>query len=231
MLPTTRTIGNLLASKNTSVVPGLHDSIADFEAFLGPMVSTSVTSQGAAGVTTLNSIDAGGLDRLIDDQVRDDSTSLVFERCFDDGSFEDYKKILIKLSKNPKNPVTLFQLALWLQLSGLGREAYAVVVRANEALSDNRQEFLNYCYCQLLEMKLAARYHSTYHRAKRITQLANMCPESEVVLAQVAKFLHRIRYTRQSEQIFIGALLLNPLGHFALRGYAHLLIEKGNYHR
>lgn len=75
MLPTTRTIGNLLASKNTSVVPGLHDSIADFEAFLGTMVSTSVTSQGAAGVTTLNSIDAGGLDRLIDDQVRDDSTS------------------------------------------------------------------------------------------------------------------------------------------------------------
>ena len=171
------------------------------------------------------------MDRLFDDQAREDGTSLAFERCFDDGAFEDYKKILMKLSKNPRNPVSLFQLALWLQLTGLGHEAFAVVVRANEALADNRQEFTNFCYCQLIEMKLAVKYHSTYPSAKRAVQLANMCPENEVVLAQVAKLLHRICYTRQAEQIFIGALLLNPLGHFALRGYAHLLIEKGNYHR
>ena len=55
------------------------------------------------------------------------------------------------------------------------------------------------------------------------------CRDSPRVLNQVALYYNRLKYIEQAEQLYIAALMLDPLHTEANRGYAHVLIQKANY--
>jgi tetratricopeptide (TPR) repeat protein len=55
------------------------------------------------------------------------------------------------------------------------------------------------------------------------------CPDSQQVLGVVARLLHKLRVSKQAEELYLGALLLDPLSADALRGYALMLAEAGNW--
>ena len=212
----------------SAVTPGIHHGIADFESFLHNTIDLGATLNKTMTIDG-HTVDDDEMNRILDCFIRDDSTSLTFERCLTEPLFEEYKGLIIKIAKHPTNPVHLYQLGYWLLLNNLGKEAYAVIIRGNEVMGMNKQLYEDYAICQLIQLKLGIKYRSIYSKAQFVSQLAHMCPEYDVVLAQCAMYMHRIRYIKQAEQIFIGALLNNSLCVDALRGYAHLLIDKGNY--
>jgi hypothetical protein len=109
------------------------------------------------------------------------------------------------------------------------RTTQSVRYSLTQLLTHSPNHLLTHSPNQLIQLKLGIKYRSTYSKAQFVAQLAHMCPEYDVVLAQCAMYLHRIRYLKQAEQIFIGALLNNSLCVDALRGYAHLLIDKGTH--
>lgn len=59
--------------------------------------------------------------------------------------------------------------------------------------------------------------------------LIDSFPESPFVLSHCANTLYRTQYKQAAEQLVIGVLMLNPNYDHALRLYAHILIEQGQY--
>jgi len=202
--------------------PNLNNSIADFESFLGTLVNTgfgnSFENQPEAEQELLN----------IANQVLDDSKSLQFELAMSKEEYKEYQKFMFKIGKKPTDTTILMELALWLLLQGYHRESHAVIQRVRELLSTISLPMDDYFTMFLLESKMAVRYQRKFIKVKQALAIVKRAPENPEILAQVALYLHQIRYTKQAEELFIGALLLNPLYVPALRGYAHLLTEKGN---
>ena len=60
-------------------------------------------------------------------------------------------------------------------------------------------------------------------------EYAVSCRDSARVLSQVALYYNRLKYIEQAEQLYIAALVLDPLHAESNRGYAHVLIQKANF--
>lgn len=203
--------------------PNMHNSLTDFETFLGTVVNTgfanSFENQPEAEQELFN----------IANQVLDDSKSLQFELAMSKEEYKEYQKYMFKLGKKPTDTAILMELALWLLLQGYHRESHAVIQRVRELLSTISLPMDDYFTMFLLESKMAARYQKKFIKVSQALSIVKRAPENPEILSQVAMYLHRIRYIKQAEELFIGALLLNPLYVPALRGYGHLLSEKGNF--
>ena len=77
----------------------------------------------------------------------------------------------------------------------------------------------------LLICKMAGNFLSNYGYSNFITHILDMCPQNAEVIAHVAKIFHQLRFHEQAEQMYLGALLIEPNCVDALRGYALLLLE------
>ena len=223
----TPVINSLRRSTSNATLPSTpnmqNSSIADFETFLGTVVNTgfanSIENQPEAEQELFN----------IANQVLDDSKSLQFELAMSKDEYKEYQKYMFKIGKRPTDTTLLMELALWLLLQGYHRESHAVIQRVRELLSTISVAMDDYLTMFLLESKMASRYQKKFIKVKQALSIVKRAPENPEILAQVALYLQQIKYVKQAEELFIGALMLNPLYVPALRGYAHLLSEKGNF--
>lgn len=112
----------------------------------------------------------------------------------------------------------------------MGLESYAVVTRVHELLmTGNRQGIEDYSMFKIMENKMAMKYKGKFMNIKTIKSIVSNNPENSTILAQAGMYFHKLRFVKQAEQMYVGSLMINPLGSDGLRGYAHLLLEQENY--
>lgn len=157
--------------------------------------------------------------------------ALDFESRMPLAFLRQYRDLLLSISQCPTNPVFPLELTKLLLDEGLGKESYCVYQYAIDLLSSHpfgKQTIHDASVSYLLAVKLAFRYDGQYNALNLIQAVLKSCPESCIVLTHAAMYFHKVKYMDYAEQLFIGALMLDPLYPEALRGYAHVLIAKGD---
>lgn len=80
----------------------------------------------------------------------------------------------------------------------------------------------------LLAHRMFASYEQSYSNMLSLVALADIFPDSPVILSHVAIHLYGLKYSEQAEMLFISALMLDPNYDVALLYYARLLMDKNN---
>ena len=148
-----------------------------------------------------------------------------------DDEESEYSILLAQVYEHPRSTVHLVGLARYLLTHGCGQEALVVLVRALECLSykENLISPQDSAMLHILAVKMAAKYHKRYNLQKLTRESTAQCPDSPAVIAQTAKLMARMRLSKESEELFLAALLLNPMSPDALRSYALFLCERGQH--
>ena len=155
---------------------------------------------------------------------------LTFEFDLDDNSYLDWRKYITKLSEKPRDPVLLLDMANFLHSTRLGSEALAVVERVLELLADWKLTSENNALCRMLGFKMRLRYRDECEKLRVVKSLLASCIDAPVPFAYCGQYLHKLKYLDEAEDVYVAALLLDPLCNEANRGLAHLLVERGNPH-
>ena len=82
---------------------------------------------------------------------------------------------------------------------------------------------------QILKSKVGVRVNGKYADLADMKSFGIQCESSPTILSQVAMYYNRLKYIEQAEQMYMAALLIDPLHAEANRGYAHVLIQKSNF--
>jgi hypothetical protein len=165
-------------------------------------------------------------------KISQDLSGLKFEKSLtskEENMYQNHLDIISSCCKT--NPVPYLEFTQWLLEVGLGVEAIAVLnIGLDIFNSDERKiAYSDLVLAQLLLIKLATKYFGRYGKLRDLEGLIDLSTENSHVLAVIAPYLQKIRYTAQSEHVYLGSLLLDPTNTAALKGYAHLLIEQGHY--
>ena len=68
-----------------------------------------------------------------------------------------------------------------------------------------------------------------YSKQDLLRLCAKTCPDSHQVIAAVARILHKLKISKEAEELYIASLLLDPLSPDGLRCYSLMLAEAGNW--
>jgi tetratricopeptide (TPR) repeat protein len=171
-----------------------------------------------------------------------------FEASFSSSQQKSYvDKLSAIANSNPTNLADLFDLVVFYLEAHLGSEAL-VAYRHLLKLSSQQdsiwpQSSHDMVISRIIEMLLAHRFHTTsLPQLESLQSLLQRCKEmiahclheqdgnlAATAIALLGRFFKFLKYDHQAEQLFVGALALNPLCELALRDYAHLLLEKGQF--
>ena len=159
-----------------------------------------------------------------------EESALGFEHELNDPDHVSYSQGITDIAKSPANIGLLLSLARFMSSRGLGREAWAVIVRAFECLpypgnghispGDLGRMFL-------LLHKTSVAHMSDYRLTTVLSSAAALSQREADGLYLVGRCYHRLRDLGIAEALYMGCLLLNPCHPDALRGYALLLFERG----
>jgi tetratricopeptide (TPR) repeat protein len=144
----------------------------------------------------------------------------------------------------PNDPLPLLEMMLLLMLQGQGRVACVVLKKALQILfdaemqekreqddhhDDHHRSSYPTAITILLAHRMFASYEQSYSNILSLVALADLFPDSPVILSHVAIHLYGLKYSEQAEMLFISALMLDPNYDVALLYYARLLMDKSNY--
>jgi len=152
-----------------------------------------------------------------------------FEEEMDHVSYSQYREFILQLAAEPRNPVTLLTMSNFLYAQKMDDECMAALTRTIEVLKPWNLTEENAAMIAILQSKVGIRVNGEYENFDVMKGYATACPDSPAVLAQVALYYNRLKYIEQAEQLYIAALMLDPLHPEANRGYAHVLIQKSNF--
>ena len=152
-----------------------------------------------------------------------------FEEEMDNQSYATYREYVHKLAEEPRNPVTLLYLSNFLYSQKMDDECMAVLTRTIEVLKEWNLAAETDAMIKILQSKVGIRVNGEYENLDVMKGHAVTCRDSPTILSQVALYYNRLKYIEQAEQLYIAALLLDPLHSEANRGYAHVLIQKSNF--
>jgi len=152
-----------------------------------------------------------------------------FEEEMDHVSYSQYREFILKLADEPRNPVTLLSMSNFLCAQKMDDECMAALTRTIEVLKPWNLTEENNAMIAILQSKVGIRVNGEYENLDVMKGYATACPDSPAVLSQVALYYNRLKYIEQAEQLYIAALVLDPLHPEANRGYAHVLIQKSNF--
>ena len=147
--------------------------------------------------------------------------------------YETYCTILGKISLSSRtDPVPLLELSQWLLTAGLGVESIAVLNNALEILNgeDRPIPISDLIVAQIVLTKLSTKYFGRFGKFKAFRALLDCALDSPDVVGIAAGYMHHLQYTQQAEDLYLGALVLDPAYATALQGYARILVDKGLYH-
>jgi len=159
-----------------------------------------------------------------------DSDALEFEEEMVQKDYGTYYDLIFDLYENPDHVPCLVALATFLLRHKLGRETIMVFVRILEVSSDKQYASNEDLACIVLSLcSMCCKYMSDYRISHILTEIVFLCPESSIVLGMAARLFHKLKLLDKAEELYIGALLLDPESSVSLRGYALLLTEAGNH--
>ncbi len=158
------------------------------------------------------------------------SFELFLQEDANDDTEHEYNVLIAEVYRKPRDVVRLLALSKYLLSQGCGQESFVTMVRVLECLSykENLVTKQDSALLHILAVRMAAKYAKLYAGHKLLRECGSVCPNSAAVIGHSAKYLHRMQLPRESEELFLGSLLLNPTFADALRGYALLLAEQGN---
>ena len=162
-----------------------------------------------------------------------DLSPLHFETELNFADYETYCTILGKISLSSRtDPVPLLELSQWLLTTGLGVESIAVLNNALEILNGEERPIpiSDLIVAQIVLTKLSTKYFGRFGKFRALRALLDCALDSPDVVATAAGYMHHLQYTQQAEELYLGALVLDPACATALQGYARILVDKGLYH-
>ena len=160
---------------------------------------------------------------------------LYFEKFLeedDEVEGNNYKHHIVDIYRNPRDIVPVLNLAKYLLSRGCGEESLGVLFRALECIEfkeENKIFEIDITLLYLLTVKMLAKYVGEYAYHKLIRECARNFANSTMVIGNAARYLHVIKISKSGEELYLAALLLDPLNPEALRGYALMLAEAGNF--
>ena len=160
-----------------------------------------------------------------------DHDALEYEDEFTTEDYVAYTDHIFELLDRPEHVPTLLSFCEFLLSKRLGRETVMVLVRVIEVVNDHSfPSPEDFAVLVLIFVRLYCRFMSDFRIVEILKECAELCPENALVLSLAARILHSLRLHAKAEELYVGALLLNPMHPDGLRGYGTLLAEKGNYH-
>jgi tetratricopeptide (TPR) repeat protein len=159
-----------------------------------------------------------------------DQDALEFEDELTTAQYIEYADHIFDLLDHPEHVPSLLSFCECLMKKNLGREVVMVLVRVLEVSVDKTFPTAeDFAVVVILTVRLYCKYMSDFRIVHVLIECAELCPESALVLSLVGRIFHALRLHTQAEELYVGALLLNPMHPDGLRGYGILLAEKGNY--
>lgn len=159
-----------------------------------------------------------------------DHDALEFEDEFTTAEYVAYADHIFNLLDHPEHIPSLLSFCEYLMKKNLGREVVMVLVRILEVTVDKTFPTPeDFAVVLILTVRLYCKFMSDFRIVHVLIECAELCPESPLVLSLVGRIFHALRLHIQAEELYVGALLLNPMHPDGLRGYGILLAEKGNY--
>ena len=222
--------GNIATEKNSSINGTLNLDIETMQ--LPSSVSTATTPMARLIEAQQNELaNTKSANVTISKSALDPMTipPISYEEEMDHNCYAEYRILILKLAEEPRNPVILLTLANFLYSQKMDDESMAVLNRTIEVLKDWKLTPENNAMILMLQSKVGIRVNGEYEGLGEMKSHAISCRDSPVILSQVAMYYNRLKYIEQAEQLYIAALLLDPLNAEANRGYAHVLIQKANY--
>lgn len=154
---------------------------------------------------------------------------IAYEEEMDHTTYAEYRDIIQKIAAEPRNPVLLLRLSSFLYTKKMDHACMAGLDRTLEVLEDWNLTGESSAMLRILRSKVGVRVYGKYADLADMKDHAVTCKDSPTILSQVAMYFNRLKYIEQAEQLYIAALLIDPLHAEANRGYAHILIQKSNY--
>jgi tetratricopeptide (TPR) repeat protein len=157
------------------------------------------------------------------------SPPLLFEDEMDNQTYALYRSMVLKLSEEPRDPVEMLKLSNFLHSIKMEHASMMVLQRVMDILREWKLSDESLALLKLLESKIGIGVFGKYECLSDMKHIAITCKDSAPILSQVALYYNRLKYIEQAEQLYIAALLIDPLYAEANRGYAHLLVQKSNF--
>ncbi len=234
-------------AERPSTAPLLGQGYSESKNDSGELESVASTTSGDVGaVYVSNVVGKSAMSKLIKEQqntlanagppVLRASTSpdavlppIPYEEEMDHSTYAEYRSIIHKIATEPRNPVLLLRLSSFLYSKKMDHACMAGLDRTLEVLEDWNLTGESSAMLRILRSKVGVRVYGKYADLADMKGHAISCRDSPTILSQVAMYYNRLKYIEQAEQLYIAALLIDPLHAEANRGYAHILIQKSNY--
>jgi tetratricopeptide (TPR) repeat protein len=154
---------------------------------------------------------------------------IFYEEEMDHSTYAEYRGLIHKIAEEPRNPVLLLKLSSFLYTKKMDHACMAALNRTIEVLEEWNLTSESSSMLQILRSKVGVRVYGKYADLSDMKEHAVLCKDSPTILSQIAMYYNRLKYMEQAEQLYIAALLIDPLHAEANRGYAHVLIQKSNF--
>ena len=157
-----------------------------------------------------------------------DMETLEFEEELTSADYDEYCDLISKVKQNPNDIRLILDLAEFFLAIYLHKEGLACLTRVLDLSMLKPLPVTEFATVTLIIARLSARYLGEFRLLSILKDTVNSCPEHPPVLCLAAKLYEILRADEAAEQLYIGAMLLDPDYSPALEGYASLLIRQGN---
>jgi tetratricopeptide (TPR) repeat protein len=157
-----------------------------------------------------------------------DLEPLEFEEEMADEDYDEYCRHVAKVQQNPNDIRLVLDLADFLLSMSLHKEGLATLTRVLDLCMLKPLPGAEFATVTLLVARLSARYLGEFRLLSILKDATSTCPENPQVLCLAAKLYEILQIDEAAEQLYVGAMLVDPDFSPALEGYASLLMRQGN---
>jgi tetratricopeptide (TPR) repeat protein len=187
--------------------------------------AAAVAKGGRGAAEMLRSATGGGVGASLG---KLDTEPLEFEAELTNSDYKEYCALIGKIQSNPNDIRLILDLAEFFLAIFLHKEGLVCLTRVLDLCMLRPLPMNEFAKINLMVAKLSARYLGDYRLLGILKDTVESCPDYPPVLCQAARLYDIIRCDEAAEQLYIGAMLLDPNYAPALEGYASLLLRQGH---
>jgi tetratricopeptide (TPR) repeat protein len=192
-------------------------------------LSSNANSTTALVLNTMTgSLGDGNSSSLFDHAGVIDTSPLRFEMELSSEHYSEYSGHIDKIQASPNDIRLILDLAEFFLAIFLHKESLVCLTRVLDLCMIKPLPVQEFAMITLMLAKLSARCLGEYRLLAVLKDTVASCPDHPPVLCQAARLYELIQADEAAEQLYIGALILDPDYNPALEGYASMLIRQGN---